>query len=303
MKEGDEAAEMGGGGLAPWIRPDIQQNISWRSGDIVVSVPPKSGTTWTMNIVYQLLNGGTADFRDIYEEVPWIEFLPGPDAGIDTVLERIDRMPTERPRVFKSHSAPPMLPYGEDVRYVVVARNPEEAVVSFFPFLAKHSEEWNALWGMPPGALTWPDFPTFYAEMIAPGMHRGAFFDFANAWWSYRDRVNVLFLHFSEMKADHEGSIRRIADFLGIAPAPDEWARMLEYTSFDWMKRHEDKFEAITAGTIPVLTRGAMVRKGEAGAAGQDGMTPELAADLRRAGEETCEPDVLAWLYGEARQG
>jgi hypothetical protein len=50
----------------PWIQPDIQQKIEWRDGDVVVSVPLKSGTTWTMNIVHQLVTGGTSDFQDIY---------------------------------------------------------------------------------------------------------------------------------------------------------------------------------------------------------------------------------------------
>ena len=63
----------------PWIQPEIQQKIEWRDGDVVISVPIKSGTTWTMNIVHQLLTGGTSDFRDIYEQVPWIEFLGFPE--------------------------------------------------------------------------------------------------------------------------------------------------------------------------------------------------------------------------------
>lgn len=29
----------------PWIQPEIQQKIEWRDGDVVVSVPIKSGTT------------------------------------------------------------------------------------------------------------------------------------------------------------------------------------------------------------------------------------------------------------------
>ena len=35
---------------------EIQAGMTehWREGDIVVSVPGKSGTTWTMNIVHQL---------------------------------------------------------------------------------------------------------------------------------------------------------------------------------------------------------------------------------------------------------
>ena len=42
----------------PWIRREIQQQIKWRDGDLVISVPAKSGTTWTTNIVYQLFTGG-----------------------------------------------------------------------------------------------------------------------------------------------------------------------------------------------------------------------------------------------------
>lgn len=297
MAEGEVAQGDGAEGPVPWIRPDIQQKIDWRDGDIVISVPPKSGTTWTMNIVYQLLNGGTADFRDIYEEVPWIEFLSGPDASAESVLDRIEAMPVDRPRIFKTHSAPPMVPYRENVRYVVVARNPDEAIASFYPFLANHSDEWVALWGLPENALRWPDFATFYAQMVAPGLHKGALFGFASAWWPYREAANTLFLHFSQMKGDHAGSIRRIADFLGIRPDDDAWSRILEFTSFPWMKAHEEKFEAMTAGDVTVLQRGAMVRHGETGRAGRDGMTPELSADLRKAGAETCAPDVLDWLY------
>ena len=50
----------------PWINTTIQQRIEWRDGDIVVSVPVKSGTTWTMNIVHQLRSGGDPDLFDVY---------------------------------------------------------------------------------------------------------------------------------------------------------------------------------------------------------------------------------------------
>lgn len=292
-----------------WIQPDIQQHITWRDGDVVISVPAKSGTTWTMNIVHQLFSGGTADFRDIYEEVPWIEFLAHPLQPVQEVVDRVEAMPRGRRRAFKTHSAPPEVPFipageGPDVKYVVVFRNPEEALVSFWPFLAKHSDEWFALWGMPPGAMTRPDFPSFYREIIAErGMHEGFFFRFLEAWWPLRHEPNVLFLHYTQMKRDHEGSIRKIARFIGVEPDEAEWARILEYTSFGWMKAHEDRFEAMTAGKVPILTRGAMIRKGQAGDAKADGMTDEIARDLRAVGERTCsDPAALEWLYaGEMR--
>jgi len=49
-----------------------------RDGDVVISVPVKSGTLWTMNIVHQLRSGGDRDFDDVYRDVPWLEIVPAP---------------------------------------------------------------------------------------------------------------------------------------------------------------------------------------------------------------------------------
>ena len=46
----------------------------------------------------------------------------------------------------------------------------------------------------------------------------------------------MLLLHFSEMKKDHEGSVRKIAAHLGFEPTEEKWPKILEYTSFKWMK-------------------------------------------------------------------
>lgn len=256
-----------------------------------------------MNIVHQLLTGGTAEFRDIYEEVPWIEFLGHPERTHEEVLDRVESMPSTRRRAFKTHSAPPEVPFmsGEpdrDVKYIVVFRNPEEALVSFRPFLEKHSDEWYDLWQMPPGAMSRPDFPSFYSEVVDSHGMQGGFFGFLAAWWPLRDESNVLFLHFSDMKRDHEASIRKIADFLGVAPGDHQWPQILEYTSFPWMKRNEDKFEARTAGEVPILKTGAMIRKGEAGKAMSEGMTEDISRHLRQLGHQIC-PDSAAvdWYY------
>jgi len=303
-----QGAQPAAGG-PPWIQPALQERIAWRDGDVVISVPPKSGTTWTMNIVYQLLAGGTRDFSDVYAEVPWIEFVAHPGQSHQEILDRLDAMPTNRRRAFKTHSAPPQVPFvkagsGRDVKYVVVFRDPEEAMVSFWPFLAKHSEEWADLWGMPHDALKRPDFASFYADVIASrGFHTHAFFGFLNAWWPLRGEPNVLFMHYANMKQDHEGSIRRIGEFVGVSHGEEEWSRILEYTSFPWMKQHEDRFEAATVAPVPILKRGAMIRQGEAGKASRDGMTPEISQELRTLGEGMC-PDTAAlhWFYtGEMR--
>lgn len=287
----------------PWIQPAIQQQIKWRDGDIVISVPAKSGTTWMMNIVHQLLTGGTVDFEDIYAEVPWIEFLGRPDQPIQEVLDRVDAMPTNRSRAFKTHSAPPNVPFHEigsdkDVKYIVVFRNPEEALASFRPFLGQHTDEWYDLWQVPKAALYRPDLPSFYSEVIDAEGLQGMFFGFLAGWWPLRGAQNVLFLHYSDMTRDHESAIRKIAKFLNIEPTPDQWPAISKYTSFAWMKQHEDKFEAKTAGLVPILKSGAMIRKGEAGQAKSDGMTDDIARHLRQVGTQIFpDPAAIKWYY------
>ena len=82
-----------------------------------------------------------------------------------------------------------------------------------------------------------PGFPNMPPEAVPPGgLLTMLFFGFVNGWWPLRNKPNVLMLHFNDMKADHEGTIRKIAAFLGFKPTAEQWPRVLEYTSFPWMK-------------------------------------------------------------------
>jgi hypothetical protein len=298
------ATEQGGPppGPPPWINDTIQQRIEWRDGDIVVSVPPKSGTTWTMNIVHQLRSGGDSAFADVYAEVPWLEFVPGPDRILDDLVAAFDAMPRDRRRAFKSHAAPPTLPYqrpgsGVDVRYVVIARNPDEALASFRPFIAAHSDAWFDLWEVPREGLVGEDVETFFAGIGSQGIVP-MIFGFLAAWWPLRHEPNVMLLHYADMKRDHEGSVRRIAEFLGFDVLDEQWPAILEYTSFSWMKAHEDKFELRTVGDIPILDPGAMIRTGQVGASADDGITSQISDATAAIGRTMLtDPEAFDWCY------
>jgi aryl sulfotransferase len=286
----------------PWVNPTIQQRIAWRDGDIIISVPLKSGTTWTMNIVHQLRSGGDPDLDDVYREVPWLELVPGPTATPDDIVRTIDSMPDHCRRAFKTHSAPGILPYhasgsGTDVMYVVVMRNPDEVLASFYPFVRSHSAEWFSLWGIEKQEFVPPDIETCF-EMLGKPMLAPGLFGFLAAWWPLRQEPNVLLMHFSDMKRDHEGSVRKIAHFLGFEPTSEQWPVILEFTSFPWMKRHEHKFEIRHAAHVPMLDSGAMVRKGDAGAAREDGVTPAMSVELKTFGKGIlADQQALDWLY------
>jgi hypothetical protein len=49
---------------------------------------------------------------------------------------------------------------------------------------------------------------------------------------------------------------------------------------------------------VPILDSGAMMRKGRVGAADDDGVTPEISADIARLGREILRDDAaLEWFY------
>jgi hypothetical protein len=112
---------------------------------------------------------------------PWPEFVERPGQPAQEIYDRIAAMPAGKHRAFKSHSAPPELPFieagsGTDVKYIVVSRNPEEALVSLKVFLDMHTAQFYELWQMPKAALTRPTFEAFYREVVAPRGMQGMFF-------------------------------------------------------------------------------------------------------------------------------
>ena len=289
---------------APWVDPEFQQQVEWRDGDVICSVPGKSGTTWTMNIVHQLRSGGDPDFKDIYIEVPWLEFVEGPDDTRERRTERFRSMTKTRRRAFKTHASPPMIPYIEpgpnapDVKYVVVLRNPEEAIVSLKPFIEGHRQEFFDFWKVPKGNMTRATFVEFFRDVMSNMPYGDMFFGFLAAWWPLRNKPNVFIVHYSELKKNPAKTIPEMANFLGFSPTAEQWPRILEYCSFPWMKKYQDKFELQHLLGFPVLDPGAMVRKGALGAAKEDGMTEEISREIRAKGASIIkDPKVLQWFY------
>ena len=182
------------------------------------------------------------------------------------------------------------------MQYLVVARNPDEAVASILPFIQGHSDAWFDRWQIPKDALVPPDLDTLVNEM--GDMLAGGIFGFVAEWWPLRHQPNVLLVHFADLKRDLEGSVRRVADFLRFDVSDAQWAAVLEYTSFAWMKEHEDKFELRSLSDVHILDPGAMIRKGQVGASAEDGVTPELSKTIAELGRQILrDEDAFEWLY------
>ena len=62
------------------------------------------------------------------------------------------------------------------------------------------------------------------------------FTNFVKNWWPHKDKKNVLMLHYSDMKRDHSGSVKKIHDFMGMALDDDQLNNVNRLTSFEYMK-------------------------------------------------------------------
>jgi len=300
--------------MVVWVDHELPKKVEYRPGDTIISIPTKCGSSWSMNICHQIFTGGDKDFKDIYKEVPWVQFKERPGQPDEELLERWSKLPD--PRVFKNNSYPgggpgSSIEYREDLKYLVVFRNPDEALVSLKLFFETFNMKIWELWGAEKlrQLIVQPDFPTFFEKVVLPGVPgmpvvppggllTMIYLANLNAWWPLRDKPNVLMLHFNDMKTGHEATVRKIAKFLGKELTEEQFAKVFEYTSYRWMKDHQEKFEVQELLPFPMILNNGMIRRGVTGLSRDDGMTPEISATIRSFVDKIVkDPEAREWMY------
>jgi hypothetical protein len=257
-----------------------------RPDDVIIATYPKCGTTWMQQIVHGLRTGGDMGFGEITEVTPWIE-LAG-DLGWD-----LDAEQGASPRAFKSHLDGDSVPDG--CRYIVVLRDPRDALVSFYRFMDG--------WFLEPGAVSLDEFTR---AMVESGSRSGQYWPHLVSWWRRRNQPQVLLTTFEELKRHLEGEVRRVAAFLDIEDAGriDIATRQAR---FDFMKAHERQFDdhliaeaRNLACGLPEDARSTKVRTGRVGEAKQ-AFSPETQALLDAAWRTVVEPETGCADYAAMR--
>ncbi len=232
------------------------RSVPLRPDDIVISTPPKSGTTLMQGIVHSLLWPDGDAPGDFFALSPWVDFRLRP---IEDVAGAVEAQ-THR-RFLKTHTPADCLSIDDDVAYLVVYRDGRDAIVSW----AHHREKYRAdavealneraaVDGVPPLDAQWvgDDMDALLDEWLlecSSVRHLAA-------WWPLRDRPNVCFVHYADLLADLDGEMRRIAAFLGIDVADARWPGVVERCRIDEMR------SAAAASASP----GALVTRFEGGA-------------------------------------
>ncbi len=284
----------------------------FRDDDIVISTPPKCGTTWTQMICALLIFQTTTFDKPLDVLSPWVDMLT---RDRDTVVAELEAQ-THR-RFIKSHTPFDGIPYDEQVTYICVGRDPRDVALSWDNHMA--NMDMVALLTARQNAVGLDDIADLLAQGPPPRPHselerfwgwvEGVFeIDSATSslqytmhhlstFWDRRDDDNVVFLRYEDLQADLEGEMRCLAGRLGITVPDRLWPALVEAATFENMKSHADVTapetrERLWQSNQQFFHRGTV---GQWRALLND---DDVARYGRRVADLGVDADLVAWVHG-----
>lgn len=275
--------------------------LELRNGDVIIATWAKAGTTWTQQIVSQLIFQGTEDVPTL-DLSPWVDMRLFPWDEIRGMLEA----QTHR-RILKTHLPLDAIGLSPKVRYLYLARDGRDVLWSLFHhhcnFTEKFFEGINGvpnLVGPPLGPPATDDVVEYFHQWLDGESPWWPFWSHVQSWWDVRDEPNVMLVHFNELKADMPGMIRKIADFLEIDVADENWPAIIDHCTFDYMKRNATKLSERFDESVFTGGLGNFINKGT-NARWQQLLSSADIEKYESIAKENLSADCAHWLAtGEA---
>ena len=269
-------------------------DFPFRDDDIIVSTYAKSGTTWTQQIVGQLVFAGREDVA-IHEISPWLDLrIMPPEIG--HMLEA-----QQHRRIIKTHLPVDALVFSPKAKYVYIGRDGRDVLWSLYNHHARANELWFNAINNTPGRVgpaiepADPDIRRYFNTWLEnDGAPFWSYFDNVASWWAVRDLPNVKLVHFADLKADLAGEMRGIADFLGLDIPEAQWPSVVEHCTFDYMKANAEKMAPL-GGTIFEGGATTFINKGVNGR-WKDILSAEESQAYERKALAEFGPECAAWV-------
>ncbi len=220
----------------------IQDNARWdgfvlRPSDVVISTPPKCGTTWTQMLCALLIFDGPRFPAPLSQLSPWLDQTIRP---LDEVSALYDAQ--EHRRFIKTHTPLDGLPLRDDVTYVVVGRDPRDVMISMEHHWANMDLERvlalrdravgnHDLATLPPRPPLSDDPTERFRAFVRETRYTGAVnltqvLHHLDTAWQERHAPNMILCHYADYSTDLPGELVRLARALGV-DITDERAREL----------------------------------------------------------------------------
>ncbi|CAF1047365.1 unnamed protein product [Brachionus calyciflorus] len=207
--------------LFPGFTNDLLKikTMKLRPDDTFIIGYPKSGTTWTEEIVWLVENNLDYDKSlktSHFERVLFLDKEP---------IIKIDQLPA--PRVLKSHLPLEYLP--DDIakfcKVIYIMRNPKDVLVSYFSFVKWLKDlEFSG---------TLEDIVEHFSKNK---ILYGDWCDHVNKYFSNPD---VLFICYEDLLEKQMETVKKIVEFLGKKKTDEEIEKLIEFTSFHKMKTNK----------------------------------------------------------------
>jgi aryl sulfotransferase len=296
-------------------RSIVSDNARWegftfRDGDIVISTPPKCGTTWTQMICALLIFRTDRFDKSIDLISPWLDMTT---RALDSVLADLDAQ-THR-RFIKTHTPLDGLPFDGGATYITAGRDPRDVAMSE----AHHFDnmDMDAFIGLIDAAVGLdsladvlpteiPQLPESMRERFwlwtqnvqMPGQSISglpATLHHLDTFWQKRNLDNVVLLHYDDLKDDLPGQMLLLARRLGIEIDEDEVRALARAATFDSMRSRATE---VAPNTSEPIWRDA-TNFFHSGTSGQwrEVLTDE---DIRRYAAlvaELAPPDLIEWVH------
>ena len=280
----------------------------FRPGDVVISTPSKSGTTWMQMLCALLIFDGPVFPAPLEEVSPWLDVCTRPLAEVTAALAA----QTHR-RVIKTHTPLDGIPLHTDVTYLVVGRDPRDVAISFEHHLANldvarvlalraavvGNED---LAELPEPRVPSEDpaerFRTFVAAETRadPPPTLASVLHYLDTGWQHRHDSNVTLFHYADLQADLAGELLRLARVLGIPCSPE---RVRELALEASLARMRERSADLAPGASQQYWKDvrAFFRSGGSGEWRARLSPSDLAAYEARVAT-LVGPELAAWAHG-----
>jgi aryl sulfotransferase len=274
-----------------------------RGDDIIISTSYKAGTTLTQTIIVNLLypEGPPAPVGALS---PWVDFRIAP---LDEVMAGLEA--TADRRCIKTHLPLDGLPFFEEAQYLMVGRDPRDVFMSLLNHYGNHTPQFFEILNGVPERVGDP-FPPFDGDVHKlwdAWISRGWFawesdgwpywshLHHAKTWWEFRHLPNIRLIHYNDLRADLEGQMRALADWLNIEVPEARWPAVVHACRFETVKADPEKVLGDRMGQFWKGGGQTFINKGTNGR-WKDVLTAEELAQYDAAMKKTLSADCARWL-------